>query len=536
MTAVFSFLEARWYYYGLPSRPFLVARTDCIVWEKPANLVSPWDDPVDPEAYPMPKEIRSVSCHKIGDVWENKLAPKLHAVLNSNNVDWTSTDVVRIGYVHKPSESNTIVWIGVEPSSLLPFDVGIDVALQCKNVLLDLGIDDVEVEIRESTVISLGGSTPDSLEGQDEPDRYRARGEPFTSTLDVPVCSPDHGKSGICLTVGGASKRPARVTIPSRHAVHPAAIAKNVAPEHTSGAAQARLNALLCDDALCQQDLTSFDDHHRRQGFANDCKEQSPQLALEKRIQIFARRCRAFVCRNKTPESKSSNSAIKISTSKLSDSLPRHTGLYNCILRHLIPVVPSSLVSATGPERYPQTQDIAVVEIDTCRIDPSQFKGNVIDVYSKYSFHELLMQLRPLGDIADFFDFLSVDGVLNPQNTDEMCKPTTCGPDDTRCIFVQKNGYTVGRANPILSFVRRKGFGVSKEWAILFSNGEHEPHSGSVVVDLKGRIEGILHSRCGSGESADMTYAYVTPASFILDAIRGYEPLTNVAPKPGPPK
>jgi hypothetical protein len=92
------------------------------------------------EAYPTRKEISVVGEHAIAQVWEDNLALKLHAILNSKEVKWTSTDVVRIGIVGEPAP--VILWIGVLPNSLSSDD-GIAVARECKNLLEDFKITDV---------------------------------------------------------------------------------------------------------------------------------------------------------------------------------------------------------------------------------------------------------------------------------------------------------------------------------------------------------------------------------------------------------
>jgi hypothetical protein len=102
------------------------------------------------EAYPPRKELRPVINHSLTDVWEDDLALKIHDTLDSMNVYWTSTDVVRIGIAGE-REAPVILWIGVLPSSLSGED-GVIVASKCRDVLEEYDIDDVEVEIRESVV------------------------------------------------------------------------------------------------------------------------------------------------------------------------------------------------------------------------------------------------------------------------------------------------------------------------------------------------------------------------------------------------
>jgi len=138
-------MEAKFYYSGLPSAPVLVARTGS----------TPWEAPTGPEAYRKLKELRVVGNHAINEVWEDNLALKLRALLDSMKVKWTSTDVVRIGNADdSESFAPVILWIGVMPVSLSGHN-GVVVAFKCQELLVECGITDVDVEIRESVVTKL---------------------------------------------------------------------------------------------------------------------------------------------------------------------------------------------------------------------------------------------------------------------------------------------------------------------------------------------------------------------------------------------
>ncbi|KAI9447736.1 hypothetical protein H4582DRAFT_1895967 [Lactarius indigo] len=128
-------MEANQYYSGLPSAPVLVARTSS----------TPWEAPTGPD-----KELRPVGDHAIKEVWEDKLAPKLHVLLDSMGVKWTSIDIIRICDTEGTS-SPVILWIGVIPASLSRGD-GAVVASKCQELLIEYEIFDVDVEIRESVV------------------------------------------------------------------------------------------------------------------------------------------------------------------------------------------------------------------------------------------------------------------------------------------------------------------------------------------------------------------------------------------------
>jgi hypothetical protein len=109
------------YYHGLYSGTILIARTSLTLWETPRG----------PEEYLKPKKLRIVRTHEIEDIWEDNVAPKVHAILDALEIEWFSIDVVRIGYEEELS-GDTILWIGVRSGSIR-FDVAIDAALQCNS-------------------------------------------------------------------------------------------------------------------------------------------------------------------------------------------------------------------------------------------------------------------------------------------------------------------------------------------------------------------------------------------------------------------
>ena len=72
----------------------------------------------------------------------------MHAVLEQKGVDWTSTDVIRIGYADEPS-GNVVPWIVVKSDSV-SYEVSIEAAFACRGLLLDHDIINADVEMRES--------------------------------------------------------------------------------------------------------------------------------------------------------------------------------------------------------------------------------------------------------------------------------------------------------------------------------------------------------------------------------------------------
>ena len=235
-------LEATQYYWGLYSKPRLIARTG-----------ESWDPPSGPGAYPQRiKELRSLGKHELFDIWEDNLALKVHNILNQHQVNWSSTEIVRIAYDDDPS-GNIVLWIGVYPTpTRLSYDVGIEVAVQCKRLLLSYGIQDVDVELRESD-FNIQSTGPALLNPTDIIDPTAIVREPFTTTLGMNVCAEytpwAEGTVGFFMAVNGVDKL---CGVTARHVLFPRAENENF--EHTDDS-QPRHNVQLLSEGTFQEHL-----------------------------------------------------------------------------------------------------------------------------------------------------------------------------------------------------------------------------------------------------------------------------------------
>jgi hypothetical protein len=489
---------------------------------------TPYKAPTGPEAYPRRKELRIVGDHEIKELWEDDLAFKVHAILGENKVEWTSTDVVRIGYVEE-SSSNVVLWIGVKPGSL-SYEQGIEVALQCKRLLLEYGINDVDVEIRQSEVIRSAG--PQLLQYTFHIDPTVDAREPFSTTLGITICVQStpwvEGTGGFFLDEGGDGKRLLLAT--ARHVVFPQA--DNDLFERKSET-QPRHNVLVLSEASFQQHLVSIQDQIEEQDF--NIRYQTERMEI-----VVGRDDDGAIAQREDAQSMSKKAEAKAKAlAAFHRELSMHWATDNSrILGHVIFSPPIGVGADT--EQY--TQDVAVIDIDASKIDPSSFAGNVIDLGPKFPPQVLTPMMYPNPRNSHNFVYplnrlLSLRGIITDE---EMRKPTMYDRNNNPCIMVIKRGrttgLTVGRANDILSYTRNY-FGVSKEWAILpfdHRSGAFSAKgdSGSVVVDGAGRIGGVLTSGGGDTDSSDVTY--VTPIDFVLKTIRGNKSLAKAYPKSGP--
>lgn len=144
--------EAIFYYSGIsPTPPKLVYRT--------GSSKAPWIKPTGLEAYRRLKQVRGVFGHKLNLVWSD-VGPRARDLLKAQGVAWTSIDVAR--FVTKADDDQEIrgpvvLWIGVVPDSLQPEDAFAS-ANKLLALLAEFGIDDVEVEYRESLYKRFAGS------------------------------------------------------------------------------------------------------------------------------------------------------------------------------------------------------------------------------------------------------------------------------------------------------------------------------------------------------------------------------------------
>lgn len=515
---------ANFYYKGLPSRPRLVATTRS----------GPIRVRTGPEAYTIWKELRPLGDHPLARVWEDDLAFELHHVLNSRNVNWTSTDVVRIADVDIEEPFNFIaIWIGVEPGSL-DFDDGVVVALKCREVLDRYHIQGVEVEIRESRIVKQVGSRfldPVDAFFEFELDASKTARDPYTATLGIPMSAKNmpcaKGTGGFYISAGGNDKKIYLVT--ARHVVLP--LDKDTKVEwKCNSASEARHDVVVFDDSafdgklssiekkIQEEELTVWRSQRRideRAGRKDDTSRFERQLQEEIRV-------------------------VKRLTDLYNDIVTGWGALDDRVFGHLVWSPPINL--SEGPIQY--TQDFAVIEIHAGKLDAKNYRGNAINLYSKYGFLGFQERMNPNRNSRTSFEY-PFDHLMKLQGQvpeRELYNPRTIDKYDEPYLMVYKNGaqsgVTIGRGNNVCSYTRNRFEGehtVSKEWPILgddCSPAAKFPYdvfstkgdSGSVVGDGFGRMCGLITG--GAGGLGDADYydiTYATPVESIMNVLHSTE-------------
>lgn len=353
-------LEAIFYYAGLPSGPKLISRTGPI----------PWKPPTGPEAYRVLRELRPVFNHKIITVW-NVLADKVLEYLDSLKVKWTSIDGVRFAKFEE-APGPVVLWIGVTPESLSGEDAH-TAAFGCLDILKEFDITDVDVEFRESVYTRSVG--PRLLEpGYDSDPTIDVRG-PLTSTLGLQIAAARtpfaEGTGGLYISEGGDSNKVFLIT--ARHVVFPPNEVPNQDYARTN---KCRHKVLLLGSKAFEKFFRSIKSSIGRRAInvgiyerqlaemgAGDDKEHTPDAESERRMRFI---------QSKVDNAKEEMDALDVFHDEVakywSDASQR-------LLGHVVCSPPIAL--GVGTERY--TEDYAIIELDSSKIDKSAFRGNVID-------------------------------------------------------------------------------------------------------------------------------------------------------------
>ncbi|GBE88164.1 predicted protein [Sparassis crispa] len=420
------------------------------------------------QAYLLRKELRTVGNHPLKAVWEDNLALRIHSILESKGVKWTSTDVARIGFVGD-----------------LCGEDGLAVAKECKQLLVANEILDVEVEIRESVVTRYVGPTL----------RKRARSTPWAE-----------GTGGFYVT-GDDSKL---YLVTARHVVFKPNRADNDTYERKFSS-QPRVDVALFGTAAFNSYVKRIKRAIGEKAMILEFQERRVKEAVEGHDGMDADEA-ARVRANAEGLVKEAKEAI-VAFKKLCDDATSASPL------------PSNLV------KY--TQDYALVEIDSSKIDAASFTRNAIDLGNQIGPAEFARLMFPNPENRHAFEYptnglFKVQGIISDE---EMRRPTILDQNDDPCLIVMKRGnttgLTVGRANDILSYVRNYfddgDTQTSKEWAIFSYDDKSGPFSdegdsGSGIIDCLGRLGGLLTGGDGVTEYSNVTYA--TPISFILDSLK----------------
>ena len=357
--------EAKCYYVGLPSTPVLVYRTG-----------TPWKRPTGPEAYLIQKEARPVFNHSIVSVWD-ELGPQVPNYLDSINVMWTTIDVVRFAEIRK-DPGPPVLWIGVKPGSLSREDAKV-AAVGCERLLKKFKLTDIEVAFRESLFTRSAG--PQLLEYVSSLNATADVRSPLTPALGLQIAAQAtpyaEGTGALYIQESHESRRVFILT--ARHVVLPLNTvpnelytSKNVSqPCHCD-------NVLLLGRKAFQNTIASImvriEGHTIMTNIYNDQLEclatRVASCDEEDALQAKMEQEEVEDLLQKTEKAIDTLNEFHTEVKKLWSADSQR------ILGHIAYSPPISV--GTGNKHF--TEDWALIELDSEKIDWKTFKGNVIDL------------------------------------------------------------------------------------------------------------------------------------------------------------
>ncbi|KAI6117954.1 hypothetical protein F5141DRAFT_591568 [Pisolithus sp. B1] len=516
--------EAHSDFYGFPSNPVSIYHTG-----------DPWPRPTGPEAQRVPKEARPICKYPIVDVW-HELGRQIYKYFDSIGIKWTSIDPVRFAELGKEA-GPLFLWVGVMPGTLSRDDAEI-AAAGCKQILLQSQITDVEIAFRESVFARSVGPQLLNYVPSTDPTAYVQSS--FTPALGLRIASKStpflEGTGGLYICEGGESNRVFVLT--ARHVVFPENAYRNNLYTCKNNC-QPRHEVILLGSKAYQDVLGSVMGNIGRQAvMVNLCKDELERLEEVLEDDWAANFEDWELFGGAVEEAEKSIETLNEFHTKIT----RSWALENeRILGHVAHAPPISI--GTGDKCY--MEDWALVVLHREKIDWTDFRGNVLDLgrRTEISPADFALKMYPHADARTSFEY-PLGGLLQLQDVvkeDELHHATTLDVNGEECFIVVKNGnttgVTIGRGTSTESFVREyDDYGVgSTSMQVAIYPYSHEDgafsapgDSGSIVVDGKGRIMGILTGGAGKTDSIDVTY--LLPYYWVEERIKAVFPNAHLYP------
>ncbi|KAH8119367.1 hypothetical protein DFH11DRAFT_1686263 [Phellopilus nigrolimitatus] len=520
--------EGMFYYSGIsPSPPKLVYRTGL--------LTTPWVKPKGPEAYRKLKQIRGVFNHRLNDVWED-LGPQVRDLLNVQRISWTSIDVARFitdGESDAAIVGPVVLWIGVRPGSLEgapAFSSGAEIL----EILKSFGIEDVEVEYRESLYMRSAG--PELLRHVSKVNDTVDVRSPLTPTLSLSIATVDRpdaqGTMGLYFAEGGTSNKVLGLTC--HHVLFKTDATTNDSYVLANNASAPRKYVRLLGTRAFDKLLDSIKLRIGRHAIMLKQHKEGIER-LEKRLAGGVDGDDDD--EEEVAEAKKELELTRAQLKAVNEAIETLEQFFAQAARYRPHPLFPAVAFNVGTEGF--TEDWGAFEIDGPKFAKA-FKGNVLDLGTAIPPDEFTLKMYPRDDGPTTFKYpsdrlLPLRGMISQEL---MRRPDMLDHDNEPCLIVIKSGnatgVTIGRATGLFSLVRDDDTGEeSREWAIynydknsgVFSaRGD----SGSIVVDGRGRIGGLLTGGAGKTETSDVTY--VTPMFWLWPRIKEHFPNADLSP------
>ncbi|CAO1639286.1 unnamed protein product [Sympodiomycopsis kandeliae] len=473
--------EANGYYYGLTSRPKLIARASSgtVIW---SIIQGQWTRPPHRTLLPLYDA-------DVCEAWEQVLDDVV-SILRHQKVPWQIIDVVKM--LQQGSQTAAgVVWIGCLPDQC-SFEQAAAVihALQILFVSFP-ALQKLDIQLRESCVKTLGWLREGTLRNDIT--------SPFLSGIGAPICPSAlphcEGTGAVFLSSKTATGESETFLLTARHVVcHSGdkAILRPTDDEKTKvslvgSATWARLPQML-DDA--------------RLDIAQDIQDHGPSQQMTRAAEAL---------QQVESLAKSRRQAVDRIIGDVIFSPPLQAGI-------------------------PFTEDWALVRVEDAALIPG---CNQLYLGDKMRASEMRTRMHPhISCRPNTFkmppgSLLAVGGILDAKDLTSPSRALDAESEPALMVLKRGSatGVTIGRGNGIWSARRVISAAgreqTSREWLILGETRNQafadKGDSGSAVVDGQGKVGGIVTAGDdpnGDGRGVDLTYA--TPMWWLLERIKAY--------------
>ncbi|KAH7887174.1 hypothetical protein F5I97DRAFT_1936658 [Phlebopus sp. FC_14] len=487
-------------FYGLPSNLPCVFKTG-----------DAWFVPTGPEAQRLLREARPVCDHPMQDSWL-EIGKLIYDYLDSCNVEWTSIDPVRFAEAGKEDVSPLHLWIGVVPGTL--------------NILANSGFPDVEIAFRESVVTHSAGPKLPAFNPDVNP--VPDLRSPFTPTLGIqiaPLKTPYYEGTG-AIYVRESSQSDRVFLLTACHVARP--------PPAHSKKFLSRKNSSRAREEIVVLGSTAYTNAINR--MINTIGHQlisiriwEQQLERLRGVVEGQEPDRIFARENTQNLVKKAKRKI-VHADEIHDRATKHWASPNQRVIGYVVHAPAIAV-ADGPKQF--NQDWALINLYRDKIGWNTFQGNKVYVGGNISPPHFVLKIHPHPEGQSDFKYppgglLQVKGVVKDG---EIHKPQQLDANGEKCLLVVKNGMatgaTIGHLASMESFVRKCLHGAKKtsiEIAVYpYGNKDGAfsapGDSGSMVVDGKGRLVGLLTGGAGTTEEIDEQMEKAFPGCFPYEIV-----------------
>lgn len=509
--------EQQDYYYGLYSRPKLIARSSDTTWApKISQLAGDFG--------PVPKRMGPVGRHPLVELWNNSTGSVRNEIIQClKGCQWNAIDIVRIGYIDATDKWPIIMLISVDPGSTTWAD-GNYIVRRCKEVLSRHNVNDVECEMKEGQLLNLTAPETDT---HGPPVAHRLRS---AASLDK-----GHWRTAEMFLTDSLGESIA----PSTMRTHEGTKGLYLERIDDQGNNQGTL-VLTCRHVVLSAASDARVDFQYGEGNDQHTMVQPGDNTLERTVKrMDGYESWAVDHLNKFSDREYHNDVAKANNEKRLSDLRASLDSTRAFRQRLQAVADPQarifghLLYARGLELRENRwmSDWALIELHQDRHEQSLASlKNVIDIpqgpnaeicnHVVVHYGHLKEQLPHPRALQLVDDLIPLSEMNDPEYTNLANDPS---------ILVgkqgAKTGVTWGWSNSARSITRHPSGReelISEEWCIVpvhDSRAFSQPgDSGSCVWDLDGRIGGILTGGSGNGVTVDVTYA--TPMERIMQDIK----------------